>query len=116
MKPIEEMFVVHRARSKLFSDYSRGSVAYVGNGFGDNAVIGFVDPLPKDRVFQFVGIAVSAFCEATLQAPPFIACGRAGNGLVVLEPRQPMTAGQLAWVAAYINRALRWRFSWYWPQ
>ncbi len=114
MKPIEELFFVHRARSHLFSDYSGGAVTYVGNGLGNNAVVGFVDPLPNDRVFHFVGIAVSAFCEATLQTPPFIACGRAGNGLVVLEPRAPMKVGQLAYFAAYINRALRWRFSWYW--
>lgn len=114
MKPIEELFIVHRARSHLFSDYTPGAVAYIGNGFGDNAVVGFVEPLPKDKVFQFVGITVSAFCEATLQTPPFIACGRAGNGLVVLEPKTPMKPGQLAYIAAYINRALRWRFSWYW--
>jgi hypothetical protein len=114
MKPIEELFVVHRARSHLFSDYSPGSVAYVGNGFGDNAVVGFVEALPKDKVFKFTGIAISAFCEATIQAPPFIACGRAGNGLVVLEPKNEMQLGQLAYVAAYVNSALRWKFSWYW--
>ena len=114
MKPIEELFVVHRARSHLFSDYEPGVVAYVGNGFNDNGVVGFVEPLPKDKVFKFMGIAVSAFCEATVQALPFIACGRAGNGLVVLEPKTSMITGQLAYIAAYINRALRWRFSWYW--
>lgn len=114
MKPIEELFILHRAHSRLFSDYETGKVAYVGNGFSNNAVVGFVTPQPKDKVFKFLGVAISAFCEATVQAPPFIACGRAGNGLVVLEPREPMTAGQLAYIAAYINRALRWRFSWYW--
>src|SRR5579859_4928419 len=114
MKPIEELFTVHRATSHLFSDYESGNVAYVGNGLGDNAVVGFVTPLPKDKVFKFMGIAISAFCEATVQAPPFIACGRAGNGLVVLEPKNPMKPGQLAYIAAYINRAVRWRFSWYW--
>ena len=97
MKQIEELFHVRRARSHLFSDYSVGDVPFIGNGFGDNAVVGFVDPLPNDRVFQCLGIAVSAFCEATLQAPPFIACGCAGNGLVVLDPRESMTAGQ-AWL------------------
>jgi hypothetical protein len=25
-----------------------------------------------------------------------------------------MTTAQLSYIAAYINRALRWRFSWYW--
>jgi len=114
MKRIDQVFTVHRAKSGLFSDYEPGTVPYVGNGFGDNAVVGFVTPLPKDRVFKFLGITISAFCEATVQAPPFVACGRAGNGLVVLEPKEPMTPGQLSYVAVYINRALRWRFSWYW--
>lgn len=114
MKSIETLFVVHRARSKLFSDYDPGDTAYVGNGMGDNAIVGFVKALPGDKVFKFTGITVSAFCEATVQTPPFIACGRAGNGLVILEPREPMKLSQLAYIAAYINQALRWRFSWYW--
>jgi hypothetical protein len=57
---------------------------------------------------------VSAFCEATIQIPPFIGYGAAGTGIVVLEPLHAMTANQLAYVAAYINLAMRWRFSWYW--
>jgi hypothetical protein len=113
MKPIEELFVLHRARSGLFSDYDEGEIAYVGNGLTDNAVTGFVTALPDDKVFKFKGIVVSAFCEATVQAPPFIACGRAGNGLSVLEPKSPMPVQQLAYIAAYINSALRWRFNWY---
>jgi hypothetical protein len=113
MRRIDEMFNVHRARSGLFIEYTRGDVAYVGNGLGNNAVAGFVTPLPGDKVFRFRGIAVSAFCEATVQVPPFIACGRAGNGLTVLEPKGPMSAAQLAYIAAYINTSVRWRFSWY---
>jgi hypothetical protein len=114
MKRIEELFLIKRARSHLFSEYEPGDVAYVGNGFTDNAVVGFVKPLPEDKVFGAIGITVSAFCEATVHLPPFIACGRAGNGVVVLEPKATMTPAQLAYTAAYINRALRWRFSWYW--
>jgi Transglutaminase-like superfamily len=113
MKPIEELFVVHRAKSGLFIDYEKGDVAYVGNSMADNAVTGFVKPLPTDKVFDFAGIAVSAFCEASVQTPPFIACGRAGNGLVVLEPKSAMSIRQLAYIAAYINLAVRWRFNWY---
>lgn len=113
MKPIDSLFKTHRARSGLPSQYSPGDVAYVGNGLGNNGVLAFVNPRPRDRVFEFRGIAVSAFCEATVQVPPFIACGRAGNGLTVLEPRQPMSMAQLASIAAYINLAVRWRFSWY---
>ena len=113
MKRIDEMFVVHRARSGLFRNYEVGHVAYVGNSMSDNAVVGFVTPLPCDKVFGFRGIVVSAFCDATVQLPPFVACGRAGNGLVVLEPRLPMKTGQLAYFAAYINQTLSWRFNWY---
>jgi hypothetical protein len=113
MKPIEGLFHLHRAKSGLFSEYETGDVAYVGNGLTDNAVVGFVTPLPDDRVFETIGIAVSAFCEATVQAPPFVACGRAGNGLVVLEPKSSMPVRQLAYIAAYINLAVRWRFNWY---
>lgn len=114
MKRIDQVFTLHRAKSDLFSKYRGGSVAYVGNGLSDNAVLGLVTPLPGDKVFQFMGIVVSAFCEASVQAPPFVGCGRAGNGLVVLEPKYPMQPAQLAYIAAYINLAVRWRFSWYW--
>lgn len=113
MKSIETLFHLHRAKSGLFSEYGQGDVAYVGNGLSNNAVVGFVKPLPDDKEFYFRGIAISAFCEATVQAPPFVACGRAGNGLVVLEPRSAMTVRQLAYIASYINLAVQWRFNWY---
>ncbi len=70
MRQIESLFNLHRARSGLFSDYEKGDVPYVGNGLADNAVVGFVRPLEGDKVFKFIGIAVSAFCEATVQTPP----------------------------------------------
>ncbi|MGA7579486.1 MAG: hypothetical protein ACLQUW_15970 [Desulfobaccales bacterium] len=114
MKRIDALFDLHRAKSDLFNRYKAGPVPYVGNGLSDNAVVGLVTPLPTDRVFGFMGIAVSAFCEASVQAPPFVACGRAGNGLVVLEPKHPLRPEQLAYMASYINLAVRWRFSWYW--
>src|SRR5579862_8224170 len=113
MKTIDSIFDLHRAKSGLFSDYDKGNVPYIGNGLTDNAVVGFVTPLTEDRVFSKISIVISAFCEATVQAPPFIACGRAGNGLVVLEPKSPLSIRQLAYIAAYINLAVRWRFNWY---
>lgn len=113
MKRIDELFTVHRARSGLFTDYEPGQIAYVGNSLDDNAVVGFVEPLPKDKIFKSRSIAVSAFCQATVQAPPFVACGRAGNGMVVLEPRVSMEMGKLAYFAAYINQTVQWRFNWY---
>jgi len=113
MKSIEELFIVHHAKSGAYSEYESGEVAYLTNGFTNNAVVGYVTPNAKDKVFKFLALVVSAFCEATVQSPPFIAYGAAGTSLVVLEPRSPMTAGQLAYFAAYINRVHRWRFSWY---
>lgn len=91
MKRIDDLFTIHRARSDLYSRYEPGDTPYIGNGLSDNAVVGLVKALPKDRVFNFSGVVVSAFCEASVQVPPFIACGRAGNGLVVLEPKTSMT-------------------------
>ena len=84
MKRIDKLFRLHRAKSDIFDKYATGDVPYVGNGLSDNAVVGLVKPFPTDKIFDFKAIAVSAFCEATVQIPPFIACGRAGNGLVVL--------------------------------
>src|ERR1700722_3859955 len=114
MKRIDEIFNLHRSQSDIFPRYEPGDVPYVGNGLSDNAVLGLVKPFPDDTVFQFRGIAVSAFCEASVQSPPFIGCGRAGNGVVALEPKGPMSVEHLAYTAAYINLAERCRFSWYW--
>lgn len=113
MKRIDDVFNLHRAKSGLFTEYESGVVAYIGNGLVDNAVTGFVSPRAEDKVFNFRAICVSAFCEATVQMPPFVACGRAGNGLVVLEPKIAMPVRQLAYVAGFINSTVRWRFNWY---
>lgn len=113
MERIDRLFVVHRAKSEVARHYRPGDVAFVGNGLKNNAVARFVSPLPGDTIFRFRGITVSAFCEATVQAPPFVGCGRAGNGMLALEPRAQMSASQLATIAAYINTAVRWRFNWY---
>ena len=74
-KRIDDLFHLHRARSDIFTRYEAGAVPYVGNGLSDNGVIGLVKPLSGDKVFDFTGIALSAFCEASVQVPPFIACG-----------------------------------------
>ena len=111
MKSIKTLFEVHNARSGAFADYQQGDVAFVTNGFTNNGVLGFVKPKPRDRVFRARSLLVSAFCEATVHLPPFIARGNGGSGLIVLVPRSPMTAGQLAYYSAYIREALMWRFS-----
>ena len=109
---IEDLFAMHTATGTGFVHYHHGDTAYVTNGFNNNGVIGFVRPMPRDAVYSFSGLAVSAFGEATVQIPPFIARGNGGSGLVVLEPITPMSADQLGYIAAYINTHIRWRFSW----
>jgi hypothetical protein len=69
MPKIDELFQPHTAAAASFASYEGGDVAYVTNGFKDNGVLGFVSPRVGDRVFNFRGIALSAFCEATVQAP-----------------------------------------------
>lgn len=113
MPTIEALFNLHNARSAAFENHKVGDVAFVTNGLRGSGVLGFVKPMRRDRVFDFVGLAVSAFCEATVQIPPFIARGNGGSGLVVLEPKEPMAAPQIAYVAAWMNTTLRRRFSWY---
>lgn len=116
---VDHLFEVHRASSGLFGEYEPGSVAYVSNASDSNGVVGFVEPLATDTIFSFTGIVVNSFsrtpesCGARIQTPPFVACGRSGNGLLVLEPRLAMTNGQLVHIAAYMNRAHGWRFTWY---
>ncbi|MBA4179199.1 MAG: hypothetical protein C0506_01285 [Anaerolinea sp.] len=112
MKTIEALFEVRNARSRAFADYEPGEVAFITNGLTNNGVLGFVKPESRDRVFRAPSLVVSAFCEATVHLPPFVARGNGGSGLIVLVPRTAMTSGQLAYYAACINEALRWRFSW----
>ena len=112
MPRIDELFKLHTATATGFVHYSPGPVAYITNGTENNGVVGFVKAKKDDEVFGFVGIAVSAFGDATVQLPPFIARGNGGSGLIVLEPINRMTVDQLGYVAAYINTQIRWRFSW----
>jgi hypothetical protein len=119
MKRIDDLFHVHKGQSSLFREYDPGRVIYVTNSSDANGVLGFVEPLDTDKVFDFTGIVVSSFsrmsnsCGARVQRPPFVACSRSGNGLLVLEPKELMPVEQLAYIAAYINRAHGWRFTWY---
>lgn len=113
MPTLEDLFVLHTARSGGYDACQPGDVAFVTNGLRDNGVLGFITPEPDDRVFGFVGIVLSAFLEATVHLPPFVARGNGGSGLIVLEPRTALSPAQLGVVAAYINSTLSWRFSWY---
>lgn len=113
MLRIDQIFNPLTARSVGFERYASGTTAYITNGLRDSGIVGFVKPKPRDKVFNFVGIVLSAFCEATVQIPPFVATGNGGSGLIVLEPKIPLTPDQSGFIAAYINTYVRWRFSWY---
>ena len=108
---IDSLFKLESARSHAYSSYNEGRVAFVTNGFVRNGVVGCVEPKKGDKVFKSPAICISAFCEATVQQVPFIARGNGGSGLVVLEPLVRMPIAKLLWYAAYLNQAVRWRFS-----
>jgi hypothetical protein len=111
MAKLSDLFIVRNSKSSGFESYEKGNTRFVSNGFYNNGVVGLVTPQPRDRVFSFYGICVSAFCEATVQEPPFLPRGNGGSGLVVLEPKKQMSHDELLYYAAYINRFLKWRFS-----
>jgi len=108
---INDLFKIHNAKSKGFENYDNGTIPFISNGVMNNGVVGFVSPFETDRVFRFRGICVSAFCDATVQDPPFIPRGNGGSGLTVLEPKSKMNKDELLYYSAYINKALNWRFS-----
>ena len=111
MPKLSSLFVPHVAKSHAYGSYEPGVTAFVSNGFSDNGVEGYVEAKRGDKVFNGRSLCVSAFCEATVQEPPFVARGNGGSGLVVLVPKSPMTRMALLEMAAYINEAIRWRFS-----
>ena len=108
---IDDIFILHKAKSKGFEVYDKGDIPFITNGFSNNGIIGYVTPMRADRVFDFQGICLSAFCEATVQSPPFLPRGNGGSGLLVLEPKRALSNEELLQIAAYINNAHSWRFS-----
>ena len=111
MTSVKDLFLSDTAKSHSYSSYEAGGTAFVSNGLSNNGVIGYVAVQSGDKVCDTKAICVSAFCEATVQPPPFIARGNGGSGLIVLQPKQQMTDDVLLWYAAYINQCVRWRFS-----
>lgn len=107
---IDYLFEPVNARSKGFSAHKDGQVPFVTNGTADNGVIGFVEPLKGEKVFNKPGICVSSFCEATVHAPPFLPRGNGGSGLLVLIPKMPMSEEELFYYATQIATN-KWRFS-----
>ncbi|MYD30487.1 MAG: hypothetical protein F4X01_02565 [Nitrospira sp. SB0661_bin_20] len=111
MPTLSDLFTPRVAKSHGYDKYESGAIAFVSNGLSDNGVVGYVTPKKRDRIFKSLALCISAFCEATVQEPPFIARGNGGSGLVVLQPKKPLSKRQLLRIAAYINHSLRWRFS-----
>ncbi|MFH1133505.1 MAG: hypothetical protein V1735_03365 [Nanoarchaeota archaeon] len=103
-------FDVLNARSKGFDDHETGTMPFVSNSFVNNGVVGYITPLPKEKIFRNKCICVSAFCEATVQNPPFLPRGNGGSGLTVLVPKEEMDDDELFLYATLINLQ-RWRFS-----
>lgn len=108
---LSDVFDFKNAKSKGFDDYEAGDVAFVTNGFRNNGIQGFVTPQKNDRVINYDAICISAFCEATVQKPNFLPRGNGGSGLLVLKPKKSMTTDDLFQIAAYINKAHSWKFS-----
>ncbi|MDX2173114.1 MAG: restriction endonuclease subunit S [Bacteroidota bacterium] len=111
MANITDLFDVITAHSKAYSDYTTGKVAFISNGFYNNGVIGYVEPYDNSKVFNQLGICVSAFCEATVQRPPFLPRGNGGSGLTVLIPKKEMDYDELLNYASLINTFIKWRYS-----
>jgi hypothetical protein len=107
---IQDIFSIENARSKGFEVHKKGPIPFVTNGFHNNGIVGFVEPLKGERVFNDRAICVSAFCEATVQYPPFLPRGNGGSGLIVLTPKEEMVEDELYFYAAQINKQ-SWRFS-----
>ena len=112
MNRLDDIFTLHTARSTSFDDHEYGTVPFVSNGLKNNGVVGLVTPDPDDKVFEFSGICVSAFADATPHMGSFVARGNGGSGLVVLEPKYPMSDNLLLRIAAFINSQVSWRFNW----
>jgi len=85
---ISDKFDIYNAMSKSYKAHEVGDVAFVSNGFYNNGVIGFIEPIKNERMFNEAGICVSAFCEATVQKPQFIPRGNGGSGLIVYSQRR----------------------------
>lgn len=111
MTIISDLFDLKSAKSLPFDDHDPGSVAFITNGYRDNGLLGYVEPLTGDAVFNEPAICISAFCEATVPKPPFIARGNGGSGLTIVIPKVPMSEADLWAYASYISNRHGWKFS-----
>lgn len=108
---IKSLFDVHIAKSEAFEKHELGDTPFITNGLMNNGIKGYVKPLVNEKVFDFTGICLSAFAEATVHEPPYLPRGNGGSGLIVLEPKLSMTLHELLYYSAFINKRVSWRFS-----
>ena len=106
----DDIFDIETAKSRGFEAHEIGDTPFISNGFENNGVVGFVKPLGGEKVFSTLGLCISAFCEATVQRPPYLPRGNGGSGLTVLVPKEKMSDEEFYWYAGCINYR-RWRFS-----
>lgn len=109
--PVDQIFDITNAKSKGYSSYDSGEIPFISNGLLNNGIVGYITPDEGDRLFTKKSICLSAFCEATIQKPPFIARGNGGSGLTVLTPLKDMNEEVLLFYSAYFNIYCKWRFS-----
>src|SRR3990167_3902861 len=107
---LTDKFEILNAKSKGYDDHEEGKLPFISNSFVNNGVVGYVTPIKGERVFKQKTICVSAFCEATVQKPPFLPRGNGGSVLTILVPKREMTDDELFLYATIIN-IQRWRFS-----
>lgn len=109
MTILSELFNIKNASSEAFTSYEKGDTAFISNGDCENSIIGYVDPIEKDRVFNDKSICLSSFGEATIPPVPFLPRGNGGSGLLVLLPKKQMSDIELYSYASQINLQC-WKF------
>lgn len=111
MFSILEKFDIVNAKSSSFSLYSNGDIPFVTNGSDlESSIIGYVEPINGDRIFEKESISLSSFGEAIIPPVPFVARGNGGSGLIILVPKNDMSINELYFYASQINMQ-KWRFS-----
>ncbi|MBL8238700.1 MAG: N-6 DNA methylase, partial [Bryobacterales bacterium] len=105
---VDYFFEVLNGKSTGEKNYSDGTIPYISSGDTTNSIINLVSG-DDAEMFQFGGITVTAFGQASVQPWSFLARGNGGSAVRVLVPKFNMSIRELGWFAAQINYQ-RWRF------
>lgn len=100
-------FKIENGKSSGEKNYQEGAIPYISSGDLNNSIIRLVEP-DEYEVFEYGGITVTAFGQASVQPWPFVARGNGGSSVRVLLPRYKMSFNELIWFASQIN-AQKWR-------